>query len=181
MPAEIKFSERKFKDLLLYAAKQLADDPTFGETKLNKVLFFSDVEAYRILGKPITGAEYQKNRYGPTARRYPVMRDDLLRRGQIKVERRMVVDHVQDVVKLDDIEPYMPQFSSQEISIVDNVIAEMRHYNNTETSDLSHERSAGWWSTKLFETIPYETWLIDPEPADAEALSFLRKAEGLKS
>lgn len=172
------FDERKFKDLLLYISGQLGDDATFGETKLNKTLFFSDVESYRLLGHPITGAEYQKNKYGPTARRYTIMRDELLRTGQVKVERRMVVDHVQDVVKPEVI-PYMDQFTDEELAIVDEVIAEMRQYTNAEVSDLSHERSAGWRAKKLQETIPYEDYLIDPQPADAEALAFLRRAEGL--
>src|SRR5438034_140375 len=95
--SEMTFSDRRFKDLLLYVAERLGDDPTFGETKLNKVLFFSDFQAFRVLGRPITGAEYQRNIYGPTARLYTVMREKLLRWGQLKVERRMVVDHVQDV------------------------------------------------------------------------------------
>ncbi|MHB8642345.1 MAG: Panacea domain-containing protein [Gaiellaceae bacterium] len=175
---EFEFNQRRFKDLLLYVAEKLQGDPTFGETKLNKALFFADVEAYRLLGRPVTGAEYQRNYHGPTARLYTVMRDDLRNHGQLEVERRMVIDHEQDVVK-PLVRPNMTQFSPQEISIIDAVIADLRSYTNTQISDRSHERSAGWRAKGQGETIPYEDWIIDPEPADPEAIAALRRAEGL--
>jgi uncharacterized phage-associated protein len=173
---EFSFNERRFKDVILYAAERLADDPTFGETKLNKVLFFADFEAFRLLGEPITGAEYQKNKYGPTARRYTVMRDELLRRDAIEVERRVVVDHVQDVVRLrpEGVRANMDQFSEAERELLARVIAEMRKYTNTEVSDESHKKSAGWLTRDLGETIPYSSALINPEPLDAAALAGLK-------
>jgi Protein of unknown function (DUF4065) len=172
--AEVEFNQRRFKDLLLYVAKQLADDPTFGETKLNKVLFFSDFESYRLRGEPITGAVYQKNKYGPTARLYTVMRDELLRTGQARVERRLVVDHVQDVV-IPLVEPNMRQFSVDEIALVDRFINELRRYTNLEVSDLSHERAAGWIAHELGEAIPYQTALISTEPVDDEVIAYFER------
>jgi Protein of unknown function (DUF4065) len=177
MAGRTEFDQRKFKDLVLYVAQELADDPTFGETKLNKVLFFSDFEAYRLHGRPITGAEYQKNRYGPTARLYTVMRDELVRWDQVRVERRLLVDHVQDVVRLHNITPNMEQFTAAEKEIVDNFIAEMRRYNNTEVSDLSHERAAGWVAHDFGETIPYQTALISTEPVDQEIIDYFERLE----
>lgn len=173
-PEQFDFNQAKFKDLLLYAAEELGDDPTFGETKLNKVLFFADFEAYKMLGKPITGAEYQKNKFGPTARLYTVLRDDLIRMNQLRVERRTVVDHVQDVVQPHDIKPNLSQFTKAELEIVRAVIEEMRGYTNTEASDKSHERSAGWLARDLGETIPYSSALINPEPLDDALVAGLK-------
>jgi hypothetical protein len=107
-----------------------------------------------------------------------VIRDELIRRNQLRVERRQVIDHVQDVA-IALVRPNVDQFTADEIAIANGVIADMRRYTNTEASDDSHQRSAGWRAKKLGETIEYETWLIDPEPADAEALAFLQRAEGL--
>jgi hypothetical protein len=176
--AEFKIDDGKFKDLLLYVAQQLADDPNFGETKLNKALYFSDVEAYRYLGKPITGAEYQRNRFGPTARVFTILRDQLIRDGWLRTEKRRVIDY-EESVPIAVGEPNLSRFTEAELEIIDRVIAELRAYSNIGASDLSHERSAGWRAHKQGETIPYFTWLIDPEPADDEAVAFLRRAEGL--
>ncbi len=167
--SEFQFSERRFKDLFLYVVQELQDDPTFGETKLNKILFFSDFEAYRRLGKPITGAEYQRNFYGPTARRYTIMRDELLSSDYIVVNRRRIVDHVQDGYRLRDIVPNTEQFSAEEMQIVDEFILEFLHYNNTEMSDESHKRSVGWRVKNQGKTIPYSSALLSFEPLDEYA------------
>lgn len=171
----VEFSERRFKDLFLYVVQQLQDDPTFGETKLNKVLFFSDFDAYRKLGHPITGAEYQRNHFGPTARRYTIMRDDLLSRNFIAVTRRKIIDHVQDSYRLADVLPNIEQFGDAELKIVDVVIDEFRKYNNTESSDESHRRSVGWRVMPQGKTIPYSSALLSFEPLDEDAMRGLQK------
>ncbi|MEA2715744.1 MAG: hypothetical protein QOI99_61, partial [Actinomycetota bacterium] len=51
------YDERKFAELVLYAASRLADDPAGGAVKLNKVLFFSEFAHMRRHGQPITGVE----------------------------------------------------------------------------------------------------------------------------
>lgn len=53
---------------MLYIAKRSLTDPYFGYVKLNKILFYADFVAYGELGKPITGATYIRNLYGPTPR-----------------------------------------------------------------------------------------------------------------
>ena len=55
----------KFKELILYVCEKSATDPNFGATKLNKILFLSDFWAYAYCGRPITGVEYMKLRFGP--------------------------------------------------------------------------------------------------------------------
>jgi hypothetical protein len=172
-----EFNAGKFKDLLLYVCERLSDDSTFGETKLNKTLFFSDFKAFRLLGAPITGAEYQKNRYGPTARLYTVMRDELLSADQLRVEPHPVVDHVQDVLAPHNIKPNLTQFTKEELAIVDDVIDEMRQYTNTQASDLSHEKAAGWVAHDQGETIPYETALISMEPVDEQVVAYFETLE----
>ena len=172
---EFEFNERKFKDLLLYISKKMSDDPTFGETKLNKVMFFSDFEAYRMLGRPITGAEYQKNLYGTycsALHRAPRRATPM---GALLVERRMVVDHVQDVPKPKDTEPNLAQFADAEVAIIDRNIEELRQYTNAEVSDLSHERQLGWRVLEFGETIPYSSGIINLEPLDDAALGALRE------
>lgn len=175
----LEFSERRFNDLLLYVSEKMADDPTFGETKLNKALFFSDFEAYRILGRPITGAEYQKNFYGPTARLYTIMRDRLLQTGQIKVERKLVGDHVQDIVSPDQVRANTDQFSTEELQVIDAVINALRSYTNREISDESHKKAAGWRAMEMGETIPYSSAIIDPEPLEPAQLEKLRELLGV--
>jgi uncharacterized phage-associated protein len=167
---EFEWQPGRFKDIVLYVTGQLADDPTYGSTKLNKILYFADTEAYKRLGEPITGANYQRNHHGPTAIEYPPMITELQREQFISVSREKIVDHEQDrVVSTHEVLPNMEQFSPQERAIIDEVIEEFRGYSNTEASDESHKRSAGWLARKQGEQIPYVDSLINPEPPD-EAL-----------
>ncbi len=60
MSEQIVVDRTKLGELMLFISKRTAEDRRFGATKLNKVLFFSDFLAYRLLGDPITGAQYRK-------------------------------------------------------------------------------------------------------------------------
>jgi hypothetical protein len=177
---EFEWRPGRFKDVVLYVAESLADDPTFGSTKLNKILYFADTDAYRELGEPITGAVYQRNLYGPTAIEYPQMIDEMQKEALITVRRARVVDHEQDVIKsTGQFPPRMEQFIAAQRSILDARIAEFRLYNNTQSSDRSHERSAGWLVFNQGETIPYRTSLISPEPEDVsdEVIAYFDQLE----
>src|SRR5213080_257372 len=128
---EFEWKAGRFKDVVLYIAEELADDPTFGSTKLNKILYFSDTDAYRLLGEPITGAVYQRNRYGPTAVEFEPMVEELEGQNYVRVRRARVVDHDQDVVTpTGRIRPNMEQFSEAQRTILDMRIAEFRSYTN---------------------------------------------------
>jgi hypothetical protein len=176
--ADYRLDERRFRDLVLYVSAALHDDPNFGSTKLNKVLFFSDTDAFLRLGHPITGAEYQKNHHGPTARRYVPLLNEMARLGLVTLRRETIGGHEQ-IVTTPLMEPDLTQFSPDELAIVDDVVEDLRSRTNVETSDLSHLRSAGWQAMELGETIPYRTAIISTEPVDEDVVNHFRRLEGL--
>lgn len=52
------FKREKFKRLVHYIIWKAGKRDWFGAVKLNKVLWFSDTEAFAHTGEPITGAKY---------------------------------------------------------------------------------------------------------------------------
>jgi hypothetical protein len=84
----VPYREDKLAELVLYIAKQTRGDQAAGATKLNKYLYFADFSAVRRLGRPITGADYQKLRFGPAPRRLTPVRERLLRTGDARLEER---------------------------------------------------------------------------------------------
>ena len=72
------FDAQKFRELVLYVANKSADDPYIGATKLNKLLFFSDFLAYAVLGRPISGAVYEKQNHWPEPRELVNARQQLI-------------------------------------------------------------------------------------------------------
>jgi hypothetical protein len=154
--------ERKFRELVLYVADRSMDDPDFGMTKLNKILFNADFTAFGRLGSAITGVEYQHLRWGPAPRRLlPILRE-MGASGEASVwpPQRTGYEN-QRVIPLREAD--LSLFSAEEISLVEDVLDLMRGMNARRVSDLSHE-FFGWQVTDEGETIPYESVLLSARP-----------------
>lgn len=166
-----RFNEAKFKELVLYVASKSQKDPTVGAIKLNKILYYSDFIAYKRLGRPITGAGYQKLMEGPAPRQMVPIRRMMVDSGRIRLEERPYFNGmIQRIVPTPRV--LTPKLlSAEEIAIVDEVISALVGKTAREVSDLSH-RELGWVLAKPGETIPYETaWLSsEPLPQEAEIL-----------
>jgi uncharacterized phage-associated protein len=162
------FDKTKFQELILYLAKRSADDPHFGATKLNKLLFFSDFLAYGQLGSPITGATYQKLRWGPAPRQLLPTQREMKRDGIAQVRRASTFTPDKTTALRD---PDLSVFTAEEIAIVDEVLCELQSDNATMVSDRSHQFSVGWQVAAEQEEIPYETVFLyggDIHPAALE-------------
>jgi len=155
--------EQKMKELILYISQKCADDPGFGYTKLNKILYFSDFLAYAYYGSPITGFEYQKLPNGPAPRRLLPMRKQLTETGELGIQevplRRGYVQ--KRTVNLRP--PNLDAFSAKQIALVDAVIEALANVDATAASTWSH-MMVGWKVAEMNETIPYETIFLTEEP-----------------
>jgi hypothetical protein len=153
---EFHFDEEKFAELILYVSEKMDGDPSFGATKLNKVLFFSDFFAYQQLGTPITGAEYQKLEHGPAPRKLLPVQRSLEEKGDAKLVVRPYLGRTQKrLVALRDAK--VSVFKPDELKVVDQVIEALVGAKAVEVSRASHEVSVGWQLAGLKETIPYES------------------------
>lgn len=162
---QFTYRDDKFRELMLYIAQQMENDLTFGATVLNKVMFFSDFLAYRVLGEPITGATYQKLDYGPAPRRLLPEQQRLTDEGRAVVQARLRGAKTQRrLVALD--KPDLDLFRGSEIALVDQVIAALQGYGAAGVSELPHKASVGWLAVELHDDIPYGTIFLSP-PKDA--------------
>src|SRR3990170_6654722 len=85
MRAKQTFQRDKFKELVLYLSERSETDPNFGETKLNKLLYYIDFLAYRELGQPVTGARYQKLKWGPAATALLPIQQEMEAKGELVI------------------------------------------------------------------------------------------------
>jgi hypothetical protein len=162
MGAHERLEDSKLKELILYVAQKSADDPRFGATKLNKILFFSDFLAYGELGRPITGVRYQRLDHGPAPVRLLPAQRELETEGAVQLvevahytwtQKRLTPTRRAD----------LSTFSATEIAVVDEVVDWLREFSATEVSALSHlERS--WQIVADREEIPYEYVFLSNEP-----------------
>jgi hypothetical protein len=166
---EPRLNREKFKGLILYVARKCVRDEGFGKTKLNKVLWWSDFQAFARLGESITGAKYMRLPWGPAPTPLlPVlksMEDD----GLVTISARATRGgHTQERVRARR-EPDLSLFSKAEIKLVDRVIDALWDKRAVGVSNLSHKKSVGWTLAQDREIIPYETvFLSSRKPSAAD-------------
>ncbi len=169
-----KLSDERLGELILYVADKSASDKYYGATKINKILFFADFNAYAQRGKSITGAEYMGLPQGPVPRRLVAVREQLVAEGAITVRKKAFNGgKIQErIIALR--EPNLELFSGWEISLVDSVITHFRGKSAAEMSQLSHARI---WRLAGTEkgAIPYQSIFISEENADSHDATRLRK------
>ena len=171
------YSEEKLRELILYIAHKSKTDPRCGAVKLNKLLYYADFTAYRLLGRSITGAEYQHLQEGPAPRRGLPAQERLKRDGAIEMAYKpsLVGEPIHIIVP--KRKPY-PIFSKQEKEIVNRIIEEFKDLTGSELSERSH-KEFGWRLTKQGETIHYRTAWLSRSPLTEEQIVFGRKVMSL--
>lgn len=79
------FDREKFKALVHYVVARAGGKPNFGAVKLNKVLWFADARQFLLTGRPITGADYIREKFGPVPKSIMPIRDELSAEGKIQI------------------------------------------------------------------------------------------------
>ena len=156
MSEQIVVDRTKLGELMLFISKRTAEDRRFGATKLNKVLFFSDFLAYRLLGDPITGAQYRKLDYGPAPVELVEVRDSLIESEAAVMSEEFIVGYIQKrLIALRD--PDISLFTTDQIQLVEQVISALNGQSAGQVSEISHRISIGWQLATFKEVIPYVT------------------------
>jgi len=159
---------RRLRELILYIAGKCANDPYFGRTKLNKILYFADVAAYIRTGKPISGAEYIKLQNGPVPKMAKDLLESMTNANEVFIQLTPIIEYTQQRV-IARREPDLDIFTAREIDILHDVIDALQNKNAGEVSDLSH--GIAWQTTEMMHSIPYEAALLSDEPLDEDDIA----------
>ncbi|MGO9776018.1 MAG: Panacea domain-containing protein [Terracidiphilus sp.] len=163
--------ERKLTELILYISKLCSNDPNFGSTKLNKILYFSDFLAYGKLGKAITGVAYQHLEKGPAPKMLLPVRTRMIERGDLRLDPHMTAFGYEQKRPIPLRDADLDLFEVKELNLVNDIMAALSRANATEASNISH-REVGWKTTKMRETIPYASIFLSDEPLSHAEVSF---------
>ena len=158
-----EFDREKFKAVVHYLCRHAGDD--FGRVKLHKALYFADMLHFIDKHKPLTGVDYVKQQFGPTARHLKWALDDLARDGAIQVS-------VEPYFGLSKYgfrslrEPASNHLSDEDRTLLDEVLKFVGNHSATTISELSHNEA--WQAFQIGAVIPYETayWLVPVEITD---------------
>jgi hypothetical protein len=172
-------NEEKLAELILYISEKCATDPTFGATKLNKILCFSDFLFYAYNDRGITGVEYQKLPAGPAPRRLLPVRDQMIQNRELALQEIPLKSGLTQKRTVNLRRAKLSLFGGDEIAMVDSVIESLREVDAETTSKKSHEM-VGWLVTQVGETIPYNTVYFANPPLTMADRYRARELKGLK-
>ncbi|MDQ4040733.1 MAG: Panacea domain-containing protein [Actinomycetota bacterium] len=167
------FEREKFRELVVYIAEKTADDPSFGDTKFNKTLYWIDAFGYSHLGQPVTGARYFKLPKGPAARPLIPVRQELAAEGAVEVQEP--TSKYEPRLTRARRAPDLGLFTKEELALVDDIIRQISGFSAATISEVSHDLP-GWNLVALGEDIPYSTALISTEPLRDETMARVRTA-----
>jgi hypothetical protein len=174
--------QERMRAAILYISEKCADMPRFGVTKLNKIIWTADFDAYADRLVPVTGRPYQREAQGPIAvDMKPLLRemerDDMIsykitRFDSGKEEKRPVAK-----VKAD-----LSHFTADDMKYIDAAIEKQRPNTARRASVLSH--GVAWETRANGDPMYYElAFLSDAEVKgkQRDRLTDLATKLGLKS
>jgi len=163
-------SEEKIKELIVLLSELSEGDEYFGQTKLNKLLFYSDFLAYILYGKSISGHAYEAQPRGPMLKGYYKIRDEMVLGKDIALAKRDFGGFPQEkTLALRNAE--VNNFSSEEISLINHIVNDFKGVSASQISALSHE-FLGWQAVDVGEEIPYEIALVSTEDLSEDQWAF---------
>jgi Protein of unknown function (DUF4065) len=140
-----------------------------GKTKLAKVLFFADLDAYRRTGRPITEAVYIKRSHGPMPRQFYTAVDNLAREGKIAQRRAPHFGYEQHQFWA-LTEPELRELSAEQVATLATYTrAVCDHHTAVSISDVTH--NLAWELADVEEEIPFAAFMAAvgasrPTPAE---------------
>ena len=129
----------KLVEAIHYICDKAADEPEkLDQIKLNKILWYSDAQAYMSSGLAITGERYIKKPFGPVARRNRIAVEDLEKRGMLRRGRSASGSGSWNT-HFDVIENYAPvALTDDERRVIDDVYSAIVDGHSMTISDRSH-------------------------------------------
>jgi uncharacterized phage-associated protein len=173
--SSVQFDREKFKEAILFLTSHCPPEE-LGNVKLHKMLYFADMMNFLEEGRPLTGVDYLKQKFGPTARHLTSAIDELAREGSLLVREA----EYHGFFKKD----YVPtksfaskRLSERELALLEDVADFVRGKTARQISEISH--NAAWEAAELGEIIPYFTalQLVPVEVTDADRTWALETAK----
>lgn len=177
------FRPDKLRAAIHYVCFRSHDPRRLSKTKLNKILYYADREAYLRTGQPITGEVYVKHQYGPVSTHLDEALDALQQSRTIAIAEAsgynvyVGAPYVQyQYVALR--RPDLSVFSAEEISLIEQYVDLIgERFTARAISEASHD--AVWQAAALGEEIPYHTvFLQAPAEVTAADAEWARRAIG---
>lgn len=166
-------SEKKLREMILYAAGEFRESRDWNLTRLLRVLFHSDFRAYRLLGSSISGSLYRRVNEGPAPEGVLSVISTMEREGLCA----WAVDESSSCRKLLALrDPDLTVLSATETDLLKTVLEGHRDLGLDEVGDFS-DGYYGWLAAYIGEDIPYGTASVGrPRPLTSKEIAWAHEA-----
>lgn len=157
----------RVREAILYVAWECRYATRFGQTKLHKILWRADFQAFAARGVPVTGRKYQRLPQGPCLHEMVPVQADMIQAGLIYVSVSDLGNGFTEERVVPYYEPRQSLLSDKDLFYLDAAILHYWDKTARETSDESH--GVIWKTHGDRQTLPYELALLtDQEPGDEQ-------------
>jgi Protein of unknown function (DUF4065) len=175
-----ELDRQRLEALVLWIAAETKDVKSFGRTKLAKVLFYSDMGAYRHASTPLTGATYGRWPFGPFPQELEAVEQDLAAAGKVILDYEVPEGEAKKIVPLVDPPDVSKLFEPWQLALVRIYIQQFSEQSSQQVSEESH-LLPGWRMAGEYQPIPYETAFLPdgpPRPDQIERAKELARERG---
>ncbi len=159
----------KFKLVVHYIIANCGDPRKLGSIKLNKILWFADVFAYRFWEESITGSKYIRRQFGPVPKKILHVLKELENEGKISIKEQKAKYDPVIYIALED--PDISVLCGDQIGLLDSIINEIcNDFSANEISKVSHDDV--WKAAVNGQEIPLEATLVNVGECTPEDLSW---------
>lgn len=155
MQEHFQLDREKLKDVVHFAVHTASahyGSDALGNTKLHKVLYYVDILHYLETGNSLTGENYLRQRFGPTARHLTAALRDLEGEERVSVSTRNYYSYQKsDYCAL--TEPQLDRLTAQDVQLIEHIVGFVCAHTAAEISEFSHD--AVWESVPMGQRIPY--------------------------
>lgn len=171
----------KLEALVHYIVYKCSDPKKLGATKLNKILWFSDITAFLYTGKSISDAKYIKMPFGPVPANITQVKEKLQQDKAVAVRRDIYFGHQQEQA-FALTQPNLSYFTANQISLVDEIMEHICE-NHSATTISAQTHDVIWAAAEIGEEIPLYTVFAaqraDITPEDIDWALIQAKGRGL--
>ena len=162
----MRFDNFKFKQIVLYIINKI-NKQELGNVKLNKILWFSDLEKCKNEAYTITGETYIKQNYGPVAKHL----QSILRELE-KIDKAITIEREtpDSMLLYTPVKKADTNLFKNDIKYIDETIEKLRHMKSKDISKLTHTKL--WESLNIGEVMPVDVealeYFVDNETKDSD-------------
>ncbi len=142
-----RFSFERIRELIIYFTHQ----KSIYKTVLNKLLFYTDFNAYNLFVVSVTGGIYKRMQFGPVPDWYETILEDIEHCGDITSKTNSDGMTTFKACR----EPNWEVFNTEEQVLIKKIHRKFSNFSAKEISKISHQESA-WRNTENKKVIPYD-------------------------